>query len=150
MYYRWKMQERINFLFFAYWAIWHTDVLWATNYTARNFFICQYLSFYEQLKFRALLSWAQKKFYNLATRFNPGRQEIVLTWSKNWWLGQKASRQRNNTIYQNCINFSTWLNKMATRAINRKKSWHYFHSHSIGPVKEKNCLKLWLYFYPSV
>ena len=32
---------------------------------ARNFFICQYFSFYEQLKFRAQLSWAWKKFYNL-------------------------------------------------------------------------------------
>ena len=31
---------------------------------ARNFFICQYLSFYEH-KFRAQLSWARKKFYNL-------------------------------------------------------------------------------------
>ena len=32
---------------------------------AINFFICQYFSFYEQLKFRAQLSWARKKFYNL-------------------------------------------------------------------------------------
>ena len=28
---------------------------------ARNFFICRYFSFYEQLKFRAQLSWAWKK-----------------------------------------------------------------------------------------
>ena len=35
---------------------------------ARNFFICQYFSFYEQLKFRAQLSWAWKKFYNLKAR----------------------------------------------------------------------------------
>ena len=32
---------------------------------ARNFFIYRYFSFYEQLKFRAQLSWAWKKFYNL-------------------------------------------------------------------------------------
>ena len=32
---------------------------------ARNFFICLYFSFYERLKFRAQLSWAWKKFYNL-------------------------------------------------------------------------------------
>ena len=32
---------------------------------ARNVFICRYLSFYEQLKFRAQLSWAWKKFHNL-------------------------------------------------------------------------------------
>ena len=32
---------------------------------ARNFFICWYLSFYEQLKVRAQLSWVWKKFYNL-------------------------------------------------------------------------------------
>ena len=30
---------------------------------ARIFFICRYFSFYEQLKFRAQLSWAWKKFY---------------------------------------------------------------------------------------
>ena len=35
---------------------------------ARNFFICQYFSFYEQLKIRAQLSWAWKKFYNLGAR----------------------------------------------------------------------------------
>ena len=32
---------------------------------ARDFFNCQYFSFYEQLKFRAQLSRAWKKFYNL-------------------------------------------------------------------------------------
>ena len=32
---------------------------------AINFFICQYFSFYEQLKFHAHLSWAWKEFYNL-------------------------------------------------------------------------------------
>ena len=34
----------------------------------RNFFICWYFSFYEQLKFRAQLSWAWKNFYNLGAR----------------------------------------------------------------------------------
>ena len=32
---------------------------------ARNFFVCRYFSFYEQLKFRAQLSQARKQFYNL-------------------------------------------------------------------------------------
>ena len=32
---------------------------------ARNFITLRYFSFYEQLKFRAQLSWAWKKFYNL-------------------------------------------------------------------------------------
>ena len=32
---------------------------------AWNFFICQYFSFYEQLKFRAQLTWAQKSFKTL-------------------------------------------------------------------------------------
>ena len=36
---------------------------------ARNFFICLYFSFYEQLKLRAQLSWAWKKFYNLLAPF---------------------------------------------------------------------------------
>ena len=35
---------------------------------ARNFFICWYFSFNEQLKFCAQLSWAWKKFYNLGAR----------------------------------------------------------------------------------
>ena len=34
---------------------------------ARNVFIYRYFSFYEQLKFRAQLSWAWKKFYNLGS-----------------------------------------------------------------------------------
>ena len=32
---------------------------------ARNFFNCQYFSFYEQLKFHAQLSWTWIFFYNL-------------------------------------------------------------------------------------
>ena len=35
---------------------------------ARKVFICQYFSFYEQLKFRAQLSLARIKFYNLEAR----------------------------------------------------------------------------------
>ena len=35
---------------------------------AINFFICPYYSFYEQVKFRAQLSWARKKFYYLGAR----------------------------------------------------------------------------------
>ena len=38
---------------------------------ARNFFICRYFSFYEQLKFRSQLSWACNKFYNLGARNQP-------------------------------------------------------------------------------
>ena len=34
---------------------------------ARNFFICRYFSFYEQLKFRAQMS--MRFFYNLGARF---------------------------------------------------------------------------------
>ena len=34
---------------------------------ARTFFNCRYFSFYAQSKFRAQLSWACKKFYNLRT-----------------------------------------------------------------------------------
>ena len=37
----------------------------AKRLIARNFFICLYFSFYEQLKFCAQLSRAWKKFYNL-------------------------------------------------------------------------------------
>ena len=35
------------------------------RHKAWNFFICRYFSVYEQLKFRAQLSWAGKKFNNL-------------------------------------------------------------------------------------
>ena len=37
-------------------------------FKARNFFICRYFSFYEQMKFCAQLSWAWIKFYNLRAR----------------------------------------------------------------------------------
>ena len=40
---------------------------------ARNFFICRYFSFFEQLKFRAQLIWAWKKFYSLEARFSRAR-----------------------------------------------------------------------------
>ena len=40
----------------------------AERLKARKLFICWYFSFYEQLKFRAELSWAWKKFYNLGAR----------------------------------------------------------------------------------
>ena len=50
---------------------------------ARNFFISWYFSFYEQLKFRALLS--MKKFYNLsawfATRKMLGDLRPILWWA---------------------------------------------------------------------
>ena len=36
---------------------------------ARNVFICRFINFYEQLKFRAWLSWAWTKFYNLIACF---------------------------------------------------------------------------------
>ena len=39
-----------------------------------TFFICRLFSFYEQLKFRAQLSWVRKKFYNLWAR------GLILIW----------------------------------------------------------------------
>ena len=49
---------------------------------ARNFFICWYFSFYEQLKFCAQLTWAWKKFYNLGTKhhFRKCLSEFSLWW----------------------------------------------------------------------
>ena len=38
------------------------------SFKVRKFFIFHHFSFYEQLKFHALLSWAWKKFYNLGAR----------------------------------------------------------------------------------
>ena len=43
----------------------------------RNFFICRYFSFNEQLKFHAQLIWAWKKFYNL----------IYQRFIAGWWAG---------------------------------------------------------------
>ena len=37
---------------------------------ARNFFICRYFSVYEQVKFRAQMSGAWKRFYNLGANLN--------------------------------------------------------------------------------
>ena len=44
---------------------------------AINFFICRYFSFYEQLKFRAQLSWEWKKFYNLGAWAQPAVQTHI-------------------------------------------------------------------------
>ena len=44
---------------------------------ARNFFICQYFSFYEQLKVCIQLSWAWKKFYNLSAWILIGIQQVL-------------------------------------------------------------------------
>ena len=48
---------------------------------AINFFVCWYFSFYEQLKFRAQLSWAWKKFNSLGARWMSHRSsshEVLL------------------------------------------------------------------------
>ena len=54
---------------------------------ARNFFICQYFSFYEQLKFRAQLSWAWKKFFNLGAWLLTKFLILIRTnlWNVNSW-----------------------------------------------------------------
>ena len=51
---------------------------------ARNFFICRYFSFL--WKFRAQLSWAWKKFYNLSARSLWGNQRkfpslVIMSWT---------------------------------------------------------------------
>ena len=46
---------------------------------ARNFFICRYFSFYEQLKFQAQLSWAWKKLHNLRGQVLLSRQGPITT-----------------------------------------------------------------------
>ena len=55
----------------------------AERLEARNFFICRYLSFYEQLKFSAQLSWVWKKVYNL-------RASTVTTTATSLWIGYLA------------------------------------------------------------
>ena len=49
---------------------------------ARNFFICRYFSFYEQLKFRAQLSWAWKKFATSRPGPEPPPDETF--WIPTW------------------------------------------------------------------
>ena len=52
---------------------------------ARYFFICRYFSFYGQLKFRAQLSWAWKKFYNLGA-WSPDAPFLIVNclWLHSW------------------------------------------------------------------
>ena len=45
---------------------------------ARNFFICQYFTFYEQFKFRAQLSWAWKKNLGPGIFYKIGREREVV------------------------------------------------------------------------
>ena len=62
---------------------------------SRYFFICRYIGFYEQLKFRAQLSWAWKKFYNLGawafTALTFVASTILL------WAVNKPDRQQSKT-----------------------------------------------------
>ena len=44
----------------------------------RNFIICRYFSFYENLKLRAQLSWAWKQFYNLGPVFFQSESMLYL------------------------------------------------------------------------
>ena len=44
-----------------------------------NKLFCQYFSFYEQLKFRAQLSWAWIKVYNLGARHHPNDLTMLIT-----------------------------------------------------------------------
>ena len=45
---------------------------------ARNIYIFQHFSFYEQLKIHAQLSWARKKFYNFGARLGKHMQNELL------------------------------------------------------------------------
>ena len=71
---------------------------------ARNFFICQYFSLYEQLKFPAQLSWAWKKFYNLGAWSGSKLFDI-------WWY---------SWIWNNFLK-TLILNKLTTV----KRSWNH-------------------------
>ena len=54
------------------------------SFKARKIFIFQYFSLYEQLKFLTQLSWARKKFYNLAACLY---QACVVTYTyKMMWI----------------------------------------------------------------
>ena len=63
---------------------------------ARNFFICQHFSLYEQLKFRAQLSLVWKKFYNLKAKalfvkkitvYDPIYWNSSYKWASSWNFG---------------------------------------------------------------
>ena len=63
---------------------------------ARIFFICQYFSFYEQLKFRAQLSWAWIKFYNLGARTHI---LLVLIWAQTVCKEVAESKDGGKSVY---------------------------------------------------
>ena len=73
---------------------------------ARNFFICRYFSFYEQLKFRAQLSWAWKKGFFLTS--GPGSILFAVyagqEQGKGWYLFMKLSLKLEQ------VGFATWWN----------------------------------------
>ena len=65
---------------------------------ARNFFICQYFSFYEQLRFRAQLSWAWKKFNIL----EPGLEiiELFISAKQEFYPAHKCLKNANNWCFR--------------------------------------------------
>ena len=66
--------------------------------TKKNLIIFRYFSFYEQLKFRAQLSWAWKKIYNLGARSLPQLELRV----------RPPSALQRNTIYDVSHAWKRW------------------------------------------
>ena len=65
---------------------------------ARNFLICRYFSFNEQLKFRAQLSWALKKFYNLGA-WSWGYKTFTYSTEHGLWTTHKILKIVKNNYF---------------------------------------------------
>ena len=63
---------------------------------ARNFFVCQNFSFYEQMKCHAKLSWAWKKFYNLGV------------WPRGYKTWVQSQTQNKVHWLAACVLFRVW------------------------------------------
>ena len=121
---------------------------------ARNFFICQYFSFNEQLKFCAQLSWAWKKFYNLGTR-SPEKSTYL-----NFFLISQPKHML--WVLKRTFSMSHWVSKHMCKILRQnilliwiKKTKNWFSRPNYGLMQVKSIAEcspwgILQYFRPSL
>ena len=113
------------------------------RHKARNFFICRYFSFYEQLKFCAQSSWAWKKFYNLGVLIIINQNDLKRTKFKHG-LNFNYSHTCGNKIHvvvTKVMGTPFWCLLITfANSLDPDKT-----SQNIKPDLDPNCLTLWWY-----
>ena len=121
---------------------------------ARNFFICRYFSFYEQLKFCAQLSWASKKFYNLGACIRPCRHKNCKVRNfREVLFSRNFAKRRNHSaisdVGRSCFSREFLTTKTCLLTLFAKKWFsRFFFLNLHSAIFEKALLwLLWFRFY---